>query len=784
MTAADLHDQAWYRQVTTLWRAPDAPRRAALTGARLLGLATELTDGEVLSLITDTAPDQPVTLRLFGPQRLIDGNDLDWAMDPVGALSPAAREPRALTPAPARLWDVTPTLRPEDTLTTGASGLSDLNDGLSARSEVNDTRLPVGYYDDLSDLLPALMEAGGALRIHLAAASPIEVEMLRLSLPTLPTGTAHAYLGEPVRIRMLIGLPQQAPSMRLRVMLKGLGQRVDVVDLTGGVDAGSVASAGAMSLGAPRDHAWNGASASLTGHAQPVVAARILARVPAAGPTPVANGFLTAAHPAPQSPISDLGPDTGVILGQARTSTNTPTTVRVSATDLLRHLHVVGASGTGKSSLLSGMVVSAVEQGYGATVLSPHPDLAERLLRELPVGAADRTIVVRSGDLDAVVPVNPVLEGSEQSLETLMDVFQDLLDPERSGMFGQRAIRLVTLSMRAVKALMPQQASLAAAALAFQDRGSVAELANAVQDKHPDLASDLRTELASMGSDTYSDLIGWYRSRFNRLIGSEAMSHIMGTGADAVDVCRVIDDQQVLLVDLASTTIGVSSAQLVGEMWLAKHWDALARRRDRSQPHLLVVDEAHLLGTGLLPRLLAEGRKFGIGVVVAHQHLRQLHGPLREAIQSNTSSLVSFRVGPTEAVAVAERLGEWSGDHVSRLPNLTAVATISRDTTQTPAFTLTVTHNTTARVDTDLAQRVTAGSHDRFVAPYGHLTPVTARDIAQAVRRAQQQSPGGARSWTTTWPPGARPGPGRPVLPPVTSRPRTSTRRTMTTSGK
>lgn len=97
-------------------------------------------------------------------------------------------------------------------------------------------------------------------------------------------------------------------------------------------------------------------------------------------------------------------------------------------------------------------------------------------------------------------------------------------------------------------------------------------------------------------------------------------------------------------------------------MWLAKHWAALARRAHPRTPHLLIVDEAHLFASGLLPRLLAEARKFGLGVVLAHQHLEQLTPHLREAALATTSNVVVFRSGPREAATAVTRLGAWAGE--------------------------------------------------------------------------------------------------------------------------
>lgn len=194
---------------------------------------------------------------------------------------------------------------------------------------------------------------------------------------------------------------------------------------------------------------------------------------------------------------------------------------------------------------------------------------------------------------------------------------------------GPRFERVSSQIIRAQQALIGREASFATIPMWLRDRDVLAQLVAALRPVATDLAESIDVELLQNRSNEFTEVVAWVNSKYERLSGSAGMRAILLSGHDAVDVTRVIDDGQILLVDLASTQIGPLGAQFLGEMWLAKHWLAMSQRADTSRPHLLIVDEAQLFGSGILPRMLAEARKFGLRVVISHQHLEQLSSALQ-----------------------------------------------------------------------------------------------------------------------------------------------------------
>jgi NAD(P)-dependent dehydrogenase (short-subunit alcohol dehydrogenase family) len=105
---------------------------------------------------------------------------------------------------------------------------------------------------------------------------------------------------------------------------------------------------------------------------------------------------------------------TGRVLGRAD-HPGVSRQVAIATEDARHHFHVVGETGTGKSTLLANLVLQDAEAGRAAVVIDPKGDLVEAILERLPKGCEDRTCIVDPDDRKDAVGLN-VLAGSDQDL--------------------------------------------------------------------------------------------------------------------------------------------------------------------------------------------------------------------------------------------------------------------------------------------------------------------------------------------------------------------------------
>jgi hypothetical protein len=419
--------------------------------------------------------------------------------------------------------------------------------------------------------------------------------------------------------------------------------------------------------------------------------------LPIAGSAPLPGAYTAAAAPIPMTrPRSASCPEPGLRIGYALTGGGRPLPVELSAVERLRHVHVLGQTGTGKSSALAGIVGELANRGDGALIADPHGQLCDRILAELPDDARDRVWVIRCGDVENPVPINPLAETDpvrrDIAIADLCGTFQYLFDRKETGIVGPRFIERVAMTLRALAAAHGTRTSLLDVPFASADD---AFMENAIARSNDDrLKSWWRTNKLERNSNEHGQVLAWVNSKFESFSSTAAMRGILGSGADAIDFADAMDDGRIILLDLSKAQLGEAASRLLGFIYLNRVWNAALRRRRPDRPFTVIVDEAHTLIAGALTNMLSEGRKFGLSVMLAHQYLDQLDADLRPAVEGNVATTIAFRCAVGDAGELYKRFGGLVDTSVLvTLPELSAVTL--RTATSGPAHphTVIVDHN-------------------------------------------------------------------------------------------
>jgi DNA helicase HerA-like ATPase len=80
--------------------------------------------------------------------------------------------------------------------------------------------------------------------------------------------------------------------------------------------------------------------------------------------------------------------------------------VYISNEDRLRHIYIIGKTGTGKSELLSDLVMQDIKEGKGVCFMDPHGDAVEDLLQMIPPERAEDVIYFNPSDNDRPMGLN------------------------------------------------------------------------------------------------------------------------------------------------------------------------------------------------------------------------------------------------------------------------------------------------------------------------------------------------------------------------------------------
>ena len=334
------------------------------------------------------------------------------------------------------------------------------------------------------------------------------------------------------------------------------------------------------------------------------------------------------------------------------------------------HMYLIGKTGTGKSTLLLNLAAHDIEMGYGLALIDPHGDLAEELLELIPARRIKDVIYLNPADLEYPVAFNP-LENvvpdhrylvASGMISVLKKVWADFWGP-----------RLEHILRNALLTLLenPNSTLLDLPKLLTDERVREVMLRRVT---HPQVRDFWFSEFAKYSAWLRSEAISPILNKVGQFLTSIPLRNIVGQRKSTFDFRTIMDEGKVLIVNLAKGRIGEDNCSLLGAMLVTKIQLAALSRADipegSRRGFYLYVDEFHNFLTLSFADILAEARKYGLNLVLAHQYLEQLDDKLRAAVFGNVGTIISFRVGIEDAKLLAgEFYPTFSETDLVNLPN-------------------------------------------------------------------------------------------------------------------
>lgn len=325
---------------------------------------------------------------------------------------------------------------------------------------------------------------------------------------------------------------------------------------------------------------------------------------------------------------------------------------------LLRHAHIAGPTGTGKSVLLANLALQDMAAGRGVIVMEPKGDLITDLLARIPAHRLD-DVVVLDPLADQVVGINPLAQ--RDSAPGSVEVRADAVLSIFTGLFGD--------------ALGPRTTDVLHACLLTLARRPDASLVHI-----PRLLSDPAFRLPRIAAVADDVALGpfwaWYQglrdseraaviaplmNKLRAVLLKPAIRRVLGQVEPRFHISQVFTERKILLVPLPVASLGNEGARLLGSLIAAQVWDAARARTQtaiqRRHPVSVVLDECQtfLDFQTDIADALATSRSYGVGWTLAHQYLAQLPPALRDAVLTNCRSRIVFQTSNSDAKTFADQ---------------------------------------------------------------------------------------------------------------------------------
>lgn len=334
-------------------------------------------------------------------------------------------------------------------------------------------------------------------------------------------------------------------------------------------------------------------------------------------------------------------------------------TMYLSDTERGTHVYVIGATGSGKSRALETWIQQDAQAGRGLGVIDPAGDLFANTLARLAIlslerpGLRERVVIVDPLDLTWTVAFNPleVLPGEvpERKAGLLADAVTKIWQAD-----PLVVTRMRRLMRYAFLSLMSLGLTLLELPRFLSDREYRRSLLPSLKD--PKLSRYWQGEFPQSVSQQQL----WMQSTLNRVgdfVDDPDLRLIVGQQGSTLDFRQIMDEGLVLLVNIPKGALGWNG-YLLGAFIVAQIQQAALSRANISlnkrRPFYLYLDEFQNYITEDIHTILAESRKYGLSLILAHQYLGQLRsGELRSAILNTVGNIVCFKVGEEDARALA-----------------------------------------------------------------------------------------------------------------------------------
>jgi hypothetical protein len=326
----------------------------------------------------------------------------------------------------------------------------------------------------------------------------------------------------------------------------------------------------------------------------------------------------------------------------------------LTPTDSLRHLHLIGPTGVGKSTLLLNLITQDMAAGRAVVVVEPKGDLIADVLERIPADRVADVVLIDPTDTERLVGLNPLALGGrspELAADQLLGLFHSLY----AAHWGPRTHDILGASLLTL-ARSPGM-TLSALPLLLTDAGFRRRVVPKVAD--PIGLGPFWSAFEAWSEAERATAIAPVMNKLRPLLLRPEMRAIVGQTRRSFDLRRVFTERKILLVNLSKGLLGPETSALLGSLVISQLWQAILGRAvippERRHPVLVYVDEFQdYLHLPLdFADALAQARGLGVGFALAHQFMHQLDPAMRSAVLANAQSRVAFRLPSEDARVIA-----------------------------------------------------------------------------------------------------------------------------------
>ena len=329
--------------------------------------------------------------------------------------------------------------------------------------------------------------------------------------------------------------------------------------------------------------------------------------------------------------------------------------------DRLRHMYVIGKSGTGKSTLFEHMIAQDIMNGHGVGMLDPHGETIEKVLERIPDHRLDDVIYFDPSDTERPVGLNLLQIDDPSQKNLLASGLVSAIKQHFDFSWGPRLEYLLNYSVLTLLEV-PGTTMLGITRL-LEDKNYQNFILHFVKD--PVVKRFWESEFKEMKGNQrlVTEAIAPIQNKVNRFLASSTIRNVLGQKKSTIDLWDAMNNGKILLINLSKGKIGADNANLLGALLISRiQFYALQRANipyEDRRPFYLYVDEFQNFATGSFEEILSESRKYKLGLYLTHQFTAQLPEEMLKGVYGNVGTIAAFSLGAPDAVALSTEFAPY-----------------------------------------------------------------------------------------------------------------------------